>query len=410
MSENTKKPKAPAGLMPVGDILGTLFSAQEFTAPKTATDKTDQSAKRKQNTKLARAAAAIAARPDATEAAYLARELVQCTLPHRNPGDVAVWVRRNGNFALGLQPGADLKSGGTLGLPYGSIPRLILLWIVTEAVRTKSRHIKLGGTLNDFLREIGLDPKTGRGKRGDATRLKDQLTRLLRCRISFEYNDDKRQSWLDMQVAPKGELWWDDNSPDQATIFESHIILGEEFFKAITSAPVPIDLRALLPLKQSPLAIDLYTWATYRLHTMQRAGMGQIKIPLTDLQEQFGSEYSRLDNFKAAFVEALAKVQEVFPALDYAFEDGALVLRDSKKRPAIAPSDKTAARQRLQEFQPLDEVSAKARQQFKQEFPLWDVEAVLRDFYAWREDKKQTSASTDRHFKAFARTWVERNR
>ena len=401
--------------MPVGDILGTLFSAPELArSPKASTsdgaaDGTRPSIKPKKNAKLEKAAATIAARPDATEAAYLARELVQCTLPHRNPGDVALWVRRNGNFALGLQPGADLKNGGTLGLPYGSIPRLILLWIVTEAVRTKSRHIKLGGTLNDFLREIGLDPKTGRGKRGDATRLKDQLTRLLRCRISFEYNDDKRQSWLDMQVAPKGELWWDTASPDQATIFESHIVLGEEFFKAITAAPVPIDLRALMPLKQSPLAIDLYTWATYRLHTMQRAGTAQIKIPLSDLQEQFGSEYSRLDNFKAAFAEALAKVQEVFPALDYAFEDGALVLRDSKRRPAIAPTDKTAASKRLQELKPFDEVSDKARAQFQQDFPVWDVEAVLRDFYAWREDKGQSSANTDRHFKAFARTWVKRN-
>lgn len=186
-------------------------------------------------------------------------------------------------------------------------------------------------------------------------------------------------------------------------------MLGEEFYKAITAAPVPIDLRALMPLKQSPLAIDLYTWATYRLHTMQRAGTAQIKIPLSELKEQFGSEYSRLDNFKAAFVEALAKVKEVFPALDYAFEDGALVLRDSKLRPAIAPSDKGAAHKRLQEFKPFDQVSDKAREQFKKDFPIWDVESVLRDFYAWREDKGQTSASTDRHFKAFAQTWVKRN-
>ena len=406
MNENTRKSKTPPGLTSVGDIVGTLFSLPATPEP----EETTASSKPKKSTKLEKAAAAIASRPDATEAAYLARELVQCTLPHRNPGDVALWVRRNGNFALGLQPGGNLSTGGNLGLPYGSIPRLILLWIVTEAVRTKNRHIKLGSTLNDFLREIGLNPNTGRGKRGDATRLKDQLTRLLRCRISFEYNDDKRQSWLDMQVAPKGELWWDHNSPDQATIFESHIVLGEEFFKAITAAPVPIDLRALMPLKQSPLAIDLYTWATYRLHTMQRAESPQIKIPLSELKEQFGSEYTRLDNFKAAFVEALAKVQEVFPALDYAFEDGALILRDSKRRPAIAPRDKTAARKRLQELKPFDEVSDKAREQFKKDFPTWDVEAVLRDFYEWRENKGQTSASTDRHFKAFARTWVERNR
>ncbi len=281
---------------------------------------------------------------------------------------------------------------------------------MTEAIRTKSRRIKLGDTLNDFLREIGLDPNTGRGKRGDATRLKDQLMRLLRCRISFEYNESKRQSWRDMLVADEGDFWWDHQAPDQATIFESQIELGEKFYKAITAAPVPVDLRALIPLKQSPLAIDVYTWATYRLHTMQRAGSQQIKIPISDLKEQFGSEYNRIDNFKAAFVEALTKVQEVFPALDYTFEKSALILRDSRQRPAIAPTDKTAAQRRLAELKPFDQVSDKAREQFKRDFPRWDADVVIADFHTWREEKGQQSANTDAHFKAFARSWVERNK
>ena len=378
-------------------------------------DATNEAAARKPgkaSDKLAKAAAAIAARPSEAEAAYLARELVQCTLPHRDPGDVAVWIRRNGNFALGLQPGTDLKSGTSLGLPYGSIPRLILLWIVTEAVRTKNRHIQLGETLNDFLRAIGLNPNTGRGKRGDATRVKDQLTRLLRCRISFEYNDDRRQSWREMPVAPKGEFWWDEFSceSDQNFGFQSYIVLGEKFFNAITLAPVPMDMRALVPLKQSPLAIDLYTWATYRLFTLQRTGVKQIKIPLSELKEQFGSEYGRLRDFKTALVEALAKVQEVFPALDYSFEDDSLILRDSRKRPAIAPLDKAAAQKRLAQLKLFDEVSEQARAQFKRDFPEWDADAVISDFYLWREQKGEVSASTDRHFRAFAKTWVERNR
>lgn len=36
--------------------------------------------------KLLDAAANIHQNPDATEAAYMARQLVQCTLPHRDPG------------------------------------------------------------------------------------------------------------------------------------------------------------------------------------------------------------------------------------------------------------------------------------------------------------------------------------
>ena len=164
--------------MPMGEILGGLFS---FPQEETATPESKSSAP-KTNAKLQKAAAEIVARPEETEAAYLARELVQCTLPHRNPGKVNGWKRSNGNFHLVCS--------------HHSIPKLWnrwacltaqsafdLLWIVTEAVRTKNPHLKLGDTLNDFLREIGLDPNTGRGKRGDATRVKDQMMKLLRCRI-----------------------------------------------------------------------------------------------------------------------------------------------------------------------------------------------------------------------------------
>ena len=90
---------------------------------------------------------------------------------------------------------------------------LLMLWIVTEAIRTKSRTIKLKDTLNDFLREIGLDPNTGGGKRGDASRLKEQMERLFNCRISFQYSEGNaqkgRSAFLNMEVAREGRFWWD---------------------------------------------------------------------------------------------------------------------------------------------------------------------------------------------------------
>ena len=418
MSHNdAKDQKSDRGLVPMGDILGGLFAAEmlpsrEEETPADNTKKTKSAPKR--NLKIERAAAEIADRPNDTEAAYLARELVQCTLPHKNPKDVTSWVRRNGNFALILETSLDQRTLKPMGLPYGSMPRLILLWIVTEAIRTKSRHIKLGGTLNDFLRALGLDPNTGGGKFSDAKKLKQQVERLLHCRISFHYSEGNaqkgRKAFLNMELAREGRFWWDIKNPEQGGLFESEIILGEVFFEAITAAPVPVDMRALLPLKKSPLAIDVYTWSTYRLHTMQRAGHRQIKIPLAELKEQFGSEYGRIDNFKAAFIEALEKVRQVFPALDYKFEGNALVLRDSRQLPSVAPTDKTAAQKRLAKQRPFDQVSEKARERFKTDFPRWDVDAVISDFYLWREEIGEVSANTDAHFRGFAKTWVERNR
>lgn len=69
------------------------------------------------------------------DAAFLARELVQATLPHKNPGDVPLWKRTNGNLTLAIQPGMNIKTGKSYGYPYGSIPRLLLFWIPASFTR-----------------------------------------------------------------------------------------------------------------------------------------------------------------------------------------------------------------------------------------------------------------------------------
>jgi hypothetical protein len=61
------------------------------------------------------------------DAAYLPRELVQVTLPHKNPGNVPVWTRTNGNLTIGIQPGMNLITRETYGYPYGTVPRLLPL-------------------------------------------------------------------------------------------------------------------------------------------------------------------------------------------------------------------------------------------------------------------------------------------
>ncbi len=92
----------------------------------------------------------------------MARQLVQCTLPHSDPGDTPIWARTNGNLTLVIQPHIDRQTRKAM-YPYGSISRLFLFWLVTEAKRKKSRHIRLGNSLDSFMREIGLNPRTGGG-------------------------------------------------------------------------------------------------------------------------------------------------------------------------------------------------------------------------------------------------------
>ena len=123
---------------------------------------------------------------DAREAGalgFMARAMVQATLPHRAVTGNE-FERKNGSFTLTLQ------APSKIGLPYGSIPRLLLAWVTTEAVKTKSRELELGDSMSGFMAELGLTP-TG-GANGSITRLKNQTRRLFSATVTASYEDDKQ--------------------------------------------------------------------------------------------------------------------------------------------------------------------------------------------------------------------------
>lgn len=278
------------------------------------------------------------------EAAYMARQLVQATLPHSDP-KTDTWSRTNGNFSLGIQSGFDAASGKTFGLPYGIIPRLLLFWITTEAVKTQNPRLELGASMAAFMREVGLDPSRG-GKRSDAKRMQDQMQRLFRARISFtqtvQEGSRTGQAWLDMQVSRKGVLWWNPRIPEQDTLWGSWVELEPDFFKAITAAPIPVDTRALKALKRSPLALDLYALCCYEAFRVERTGKARF-VPWRALQKQLGADYEgehAARDFGVKARKALRKIQAVMPSLRLGSEEGGLTVL-AGSRPAI-PSRKRA--------------------------------------------------------------------
>lgn len=230
---------------------------------------------------------------------YMARALVQATMPHSKV-DGNEFERVNGAFRL------TMLAPSRIGLPYGSIPRLLIAWISTEAVKTKNRELILGNTLSDFMMELGLIPTGGRW--GTITTLKEQIKRLFSAAISCTYDDGKNWAIKNVQPISESNLWWDPKNPNQTSLFESTLILGEEFFKEITENPIPIHLDVLKALKRSPLALDIYCWLTYRMSYLEK----ETVIPWPVLQIQFGSDYATdqqgTRNFKKAFLRELRKV------------------------------------------------------------------------------------------------------
>ena len=86
---------------------------------------------------------------------FMARTMALCSLPRTNPGNRKEYVRRNGPYTLVMTSGFDNK------LPYGNLPRLLLAWVSTEAVRTQSRELVLGRSLSEFMGKLGMDSVGG---------------------------------------------------------------------------------------------------------------------------------------------------------------------------------------------------------------------------------------------------------
>ena len=181
------------------------------------------------------------------ERGFMARTMALCSLPRTNPGNRHQYKRVNGPYKLVMVAGADNK------LPYGNLPRLLMAWVSTEAVRTQSRELVMGRSLSEFMRSLGVYSSAG----GVATRLRNQMRRLFHCTVSLIYEDERGAASASSLVADRTEFWWNERKPDEPMLWDSKIYLGEAFFNEIIRHPVPLDMNTLTALKRSTLGLDL---------------------------------------------------------------------------------------------------------------------------------------------------------
>ena len=190
---------------------------------------------------------------------FMARTMALCSLPRSNPVNRKEYVRRNGPYKLGMTAGIDNK------LPYGNLPRLILAWVCTEAVRTQSRVLVLGRSLAKFMKTLGVYNCGGQPQ----TRLRNQIKRLFGCTVQLIYKDENVDATVNAVIADHTVFWWNERKPDQPSLWDSKIELSEKFFNEIINHPVPIDMNTLTALKRCSLGLDLYLWLTYRTFTLR---------------------------------------------------------------------------------------------------------------------------------------------
>ena len=258
---------------------------------------------------------------------FMARTMALCSLPRTNPGNRHQYKRANGPFKLVMVAGADNK------LPYGNLPRLILAWICTEAVKTRSRELVLGRSLSKFMRTLGIYNSGGKPQ----TRLRNQMKRLFGCTVSMIYEDEHGEQFISSLIAERGEFWW--SKPDELSLWESKIELGEKFFNEIIQHPVPIDMNTLTALKRCALGLDLYLWLTYRTFALR----DPLRLSWRQVYRQFGlhpdkaSDKRTVLDFRRKVLRELKKIKLAWPGLNYTTAPGVLILHPST--PAIPPVD-----------------------------------------------------------------------
>lgn len=245
-----------------------------------------------------------AARPVAwnPEIALCARELVLVTLPHSEPAAPA-FLRTNGTLSLVIRSGKDPATGEPVGIPYGSIPRLLLYYIVAEINRTGKPRVNLGRSWAELARKLGLESGSG-GKRSVATHLKEQLRRLLAAEILFVVADPGRLRALLASGKPEDAAvlaghsirWWNAKDPGADAALESWLEVGNAFFQAVLTKPIPVRLSTVVALRKSPLALDLYVLLCRESALAAGRGHGRV-IEWKWLMEQMGSDYKDVKDF-----------------------------------------------------------------------------------------------------------------
>ena len=267
---------------------------------------------------------------------FIGRTMALCSLPRTNPGNRLQYKRKNGPYTL------IMTATGLHKLPFGNLPRLLMAWLSTEAVRTQSRVLVLGKSLAEFMRTLGIYNSGGQPQ----TRLRNQMDRLFNASVRLIYEDEHGKQFIASHIADRGEFWWDERKPDECSLWDSKIELGEKLFNEIIQHPVPLDMNILAALKRSALGLDFYLWLVYRTFALR----APLRLSWPTLYRQFGADPAKAEDnrtvqaFRTDSLRELKKIKLAWPDLHYATAKGVLILSPSK--PAIAP---TTGPQRLVE-------------------------------------------------------------
>ena len=211
-------------------------------------------------------------------------------------------------------------------VPFGAKARIIMPFIIGYAVIRNTPVIDLGRSLRRFMESINV-PIGGRNGKA----VTEQVNNIAAADFMLgEWNEEKVSTKY-RRVASEISFWLE-RRPDQLTFWNPEMILSPEFFEAIQTRRVPVDMEHLVKLATSPRRMDLYCWLSYRLPTV-REGKG-VPILLKFLQPIFAPDMDPAKStnhrsFKKRFKEDLQALYEVYDGFNVELQGDMLWLYKS---------------------------------------------------------------------------------
>src|SRR5215475_2121950 len=141
-------------------------------------------------------------RPDRND--FLHTVMCQVGMPRRAT-EARTFERHSGHMSVALEAGRLWNGADWIEqpLPYGTTPRLVMVHLSSEAIRTQNRRVEVGDSMRQFLQMLGL--QTNGGERGGYTVFRKQMEALAACRLTIGMQNAGRVVTVDAKPIKKFE-------------------------------------------------------------------------------------------------------------------------------------------------------------------------------------------------------------
>ena len=236
----------------------------------------------------------------------------QLALPVRAPA-AGIWSRDVGTAAVTIEAREPAGEDGT-AIPTGKYLRLLLMHLFSAAVHSNSAMIDVGTSAADLAGAMGLDTSGPKLRE-----LAEQYERLISAKLTVSLHGKPAISVFDARGRARA-------SPAE---WRASVKLNARFHESLIQNAVPLDPGVVIPLIESTLALDAYTWCAATLRQLPPGG--SLPMSWDELLARFGTANARMDEFKAAFDQSLQQVSAAYSGVALVMREEGIEIRHSER-------------------------------------------------------------------------------